>query len=486
MDFPLFHLDFFGNRLLIATIAILHVLVNHALAVGFLPLVVLLEYLGFRKRRTDPGLAATWDDVVRRIMLVGFIITTTVGAMTGVGIWLSASLVNPASLGSLIRVFYGAWFTEWIIFILEVVFIMIYFLTWRKAGESETAKVRHIRFGTALVIFSWLTMAIIVGILAFMMDTGSWTADKTFISGFVNPLYLPQLLFRTPLAMMMGGAFALLLLAFFARRTPDARRPLVSFTSLWLLVWTPMGAVGAAYYYLFIPDAMVGNLPTAVGTMAFMDWHSSLLTVILVAVLLSVIIALWGFLAPRRLPGVVMALPIIVLMVFLGSFERIREFIRKPYVIGDYMYANGLRMADYPLYRRDGLLAHATYVDTPAVTADNTVAAGRNVFMLACSRCHTVRGVNSVITKFKDMSSDGRTLDPAAMKSYIPKMHNVWFYMPPFPGTAAELDALVDYIIHMDKHADESLPGAQDEGVAVAHEEVARTDENRRGEGGAP
>jgi hypothetical protein len=416
---------------------------------------------------------------------VGFVVTTTVGAMTGVGIWLSASLVNPASLGSLIRVFYGAWFTEWIIFILEVVFIMIYFLTWQKAGESETAKLRHIRFGTALAVFSWLTMAIIVGILAFMMDTGSWTADHTFISGFVNPLYLPQLLFRTPLAMMMGAGFALLLLAFFARRTPAVRQALVSFTSLWLLIWTPMGAVGAAYYYSFIPDAMVGNLPTAVGTMAFMDWHDSLLGVMLTAILLSVVIALWGFLAPRRLPRVVMILPILVLMLFLGSFERIREFIRKPYVIGEYMYANGLRLDDYPLYRRDGVLAHATYADTPVVTPENRVAAGRNVFMIACSRCHTVRGINSVITKFRDMSPDGRTLDPAAMKSYVPKMHNVWFYMPPFPGTAAELDALVDYIIHMDRHPDETLDGAQSGGVAVAHREEVRAREVSRGEGGA-
>ena len=39
MDLPIFHLDFLNNRLLIATIAILHVVINHAMAVGGIPLV---------------------------------------------------------------------------------------------------------------------------------------------------------------------------------------------------------------------------------------------------------------------------------------------------------------------------------------------------------------------------------------------------------------------------------------------------------------
>ena len=34
MDFPIFHLDFIGNRLLVAIIAILHTLINHPMAVG--------------------------------------------------------------------------------------------------------------------------------------------------------------------------------------------------------------------------------------------------------------------------------------------------------------------------------------------------------------------------------------------------------------------------------------------------------------------
>ena len=45
MDFPIFHLDFMGNRMLIAVIAILHVIINHALAVGFVPLVTSYNFV---------------------------------------------------------------------------------------------------------------------------------------------------------------------------------------------------------------------------------------------------------------------------------------------------------------------------------------------------------------------------------------------------------------------------------------------------------
>ena len=57
--------------------------------------------------------------------------------MTGVGIWFSAALVNPAAIGSLIRVFFWAWFVEWLVFVAEVGLILIYYLTWRGWGRRH-------------------------------------------------------------------------------------------------------------------------------------------------------------------------------------------------------------------------------------------------------------------------------------------------------------------------------------------------------------
>lgn len=479
MDFPIFHLDFMGNRLLIAIIAILHVLINHALAVGFIPLVTILEYLGFRQRKTDPELGKQWDELARKMMFVGFVITTSVGALTGVGIWFSASLTNPAAIGSLIRVFYSAWLSEWVVFMLEVVFIMYFFLQWKKSNESEQTKKRHIRFGAALSVYSWLTMVIIVAILSFMMDPGNWLSDRSFFNGFGNPLYIPQLYFRTPLAMMMAGAFGLFLESILLKKGNPVREKAISFTSLWLLIWSPVTMVGALSYRAAVPKAMMGNLPTAIGTTAYSKWYDSILLVIFAAVLLSLLIALWGFLKPGKLPRAALVVPIVVLFIFAGSFERIREFIRKPFVIGEYMYANGLRVEDYPLYKKNGILPYATYVSTPQVTEENKIEAGKNVFMIACSRCHTVTGINSVVRKFRNIAGPGKSLNAEAMKHFISDMHKVWYYMPPFPGNEAELDALTAFILEMDKNP-RYIRGAQSAGVTISPKH-SRKKSNREG-----
>ncbi|HQI49411.1 MAG TPA: cytochrome c, partial [bacterium] len=239
MDFPIFHLDWLGNRMLIAVIAVVHVLVNHALAVGFIPFITFIEYLGFRRRQDDPEAARAWDDLARRMMAVCFVLTTTVGALTGVGIWLSTALVNPDAIGSLIRVFFWAWFSEWVVFFLEVVFIMVYFLTWKPWNRAR--KRLHLWTGLCLSLFSWLTMAIITGILGFMMNTGrwmpyshEWVPESSLFIAFFNPLYLPQLIFRTSVAFLGAGLFFLFLIPFFTKRTAEVRGRAVRPISLWV------------------------------------------------------------------------------------------------------------------------------------------------------------------------------------------------------------------------------------------------------------
>ena len=77
MELPVFHLDYLNNRTLIALIAVLHVVINHGMAVGGIPLVVWLEAHG--ARRGD----AEWDALALRILTAFFVVTTTVGALTG-------------------------------------------------------------------------------------------------------------------------------------------------------------------------------------------------------------------------------------------------------------------------------------------------------------------------------------------------------------------------------------------------------------------
>jgi mono/diheme cytochrome c family protein len=454
MDFPIFHLDFLGNRLLIAGIAVLHVVINHSLAVGAMPLVTALEWWGHR--RNDER----WDRLAYRILTVCFVITTTVGALTGVGIWLSTSLVNPYAIGSLIRVFFWAWFVEWLVFVAEVLAIMVYYLTWKRLAHR---KALHIGVGAALSALSWVTMAIITAILGFMMDPGSWLAEESFVAGVFNPIYLPQLAFRTPVAMMAAGLAALFLAFFFTRDDDELRSRAVRWMSLWSLAWLPLAAGGALWYWRAIPDWMAANVPVALGTQRFAAWYDQLLAVLAVMVAAVLLVAVAGTLFPRRMPRAALLVPFAATVVLLGSFERVREFIRKPFVIGEYMYANGLRAADYPLFKEEGILRHATYTAVREVTDDNRVAAGAEVFRLSCTRCHTATGVNAVTDRLRAMYGPGEW-DRDTVTYYLLGMHTARPFMPPFPGTEREAGALADYLLDL-RGDRKPVIGAQDAGV---------------------
>lgn len=444
MDFPIFHLDFFGDRLMIAVIAILHVLINHGLAVGLVPIVLCMEIKGLK----DPA----WDRLAYKILTVAFIITTTVGALTGVGIWFSSSLINPYSIGSLIRVFYGAWFVEWTVFVTEVILIMIYYLTWKKKHKTEAhqliGKSYHVLTGYALAIFSWVTMAIIVAILGFMMDPGNWNNDRTFLSGFTNPIYVPQLTFRTFLSLTTGGTVALCLAMFFTDNDSEIRKKSVRFLSKWIFAFIPFTLIAGFWYYLVIPEGMLKNMSVAVGTQQFQNYYEILRQVLMYSLGGVLLIVGFAFLYPRFTPPKwAFFIPVLLMFGLLGYFERVREFIRKPYVIGGYMYSNTFRVEDYPLLQREGILKHSAFVSTKEVTAHNQYEAGKNVFLIACSRCHTTGGVNSLVEKFDNMyGNTGKPWGASAMKAYISNMHLSRYYMPPFPGNEKELDALIVYL----------------------------------------
>lgn len=459
MDFPLFYLDIIGNRLLMAIIAITHVMINHPMAVGAWPLIALMEWWGYRRGDLDV------DKLAYRITFVLFIITTSVGALTGVGIWLTAALIAPFGIGSLLRVFFWAWFIEWLVFITEVGLVVVYFLMWKRWAQGKMKKL-HIGVGAALAVFSWLTMAIIVAILGFMMGTGTWAVDRSFFSAIFNPLYIPQLVFRTALAMITAGLMVWFLTYFFTKALPEVRRRVVRFVSGWILVWTPVVLIGAVWYWNQVPEPMAANLDVALLTQRLTQWYDSFLYVVAVVLALIVLISLVGLMRPKLVPRIALVIPFLLGLYTLGHFERVREFIRKPHVVADYMYSNGVTMDELPVFQRDGMLTYAAYASHRQVTSANQLEAGEDVYMLACSRCHTVSGVNSVLDRFRDLYGD-EPWDPTVLNAFVATMHNTRTYMPPFPGNDAEAEALVAYLLDQ-QGKPRYVPGAQAVGFPKA------------------
>jgi mono/diheme cytochrome c family protein len=455
MEIPIFHMDVLNNRVLIAVIAVLHVVINHAMAVGGIPLVAYLERRGLR----EPELG--WDALAHRVLTVFFLVTTTLGALTGVGIWLSAGLVNPMAIGSLLRVFFWTWFVEWLVFVTEVLLILAYYLTWRR--WTGPRKCSHVRLGAGLALASWATMALIVSILGFMMDPGSWHGERTLLAGMFNPMYLPQLAFRTPLAMVMGGAAALLITRATTRQQPALRTAATRSIGRWMLAWLPLVVAGGVWYANAVPDAMKAQLPVALVTQNLVEWAAGAKLALAAAAVAIAAVALWAALAPASLRLPAALLPALASVALIGAFERVREFVRKPYAIAGYLYANGMRVEDYPLLQRDGLLATATYTRVRDIDPDDPVPAGREVFTLACTRCHTTDGVNGVRAALARLYPAQRW-EAAQIDRYLGAMHLARPFMPPFPGSAAERTALSHYLAHLQRHP-ELLEGAQDAGA---------------------
>jgi hypothetical protein len=445
MDFPIFHADFFGNRFLIAFIGITHILINHAFAVGLIPLLTAMEWWAYRKGRAD------WDQLLYRILFVAFVVTTTAGALTGVGIWFSTAIVNPQAVGSLLRVFYWAWFAEWVVFVAEVVLILFYFLTWKHlTGERKPV---HIRIGVALSVMSWLTMAIITGILGFMMNPGEWIQQRSLLAGFLNPVYIPQLFFRTALALALAGSLALALTMAFTARGSALRQQAVRIFSGWALFWTvPMVAWGLVYHKA-IPTDMLVNMPVAFGTQAWADRFGLLWALTLLVAALIVVVNVWGVWKPSTANAFLWLLPILCFGLLVGQFERARQFIRKPYVIGYYMFSNGVRVSDVPYILKTGLLQNSSWAGERSVNDQNKIQAGRDVFMLACSRCHTLNGINAIRSNLTNLYP-GQRWEADIIDTYLKNIHGARAHMPPFVGTAAERNALAEYLVTLQDRRD--------------------------------
>jgi mono/diheme cytochrome c family protein len=278
--------------------------------------------------------------------------------------------------------------------------------------------------------------------------------------------------------MAMAGVIAAFLTIFFIKRTDPFRSEALRAINLWILFWAPVTLAGGWWYATVVPDSMRENLGAAMLTMQFEGWQHQFYLIILGTAALLYLIAQVAVLRPRWVPRPAYLVSLLAIVWLTGHFERVREFIRKPYVMGQYMYANGIRVSDYPLLKRDGLLAHSAYTYSltaaeagPLKAADREqIQRGKDVFMIACSRCHTGVGVNSVLRLFRSLFGDA-PWDREQLAAYTTAMHDTRPYMPPFPGTREELLALSDYLIHLRTVA-LAIPGAQHTGVAASPQGV--------------
>ncbi|MBB6176914.1 hypothetical protein HNQ82_001744 [Anoxybacillus tengchongensis] len=429
VDFPIVEFPWFGNGNIVALIAIIHVLISHGVAIGATAIVVSTEYYAMQTKN------AKLDQLAKQLTKWIVIITTTVGAMTGVGIWLSTMVIQPDSIGSLLRIFFWAWVTEWVIFIGEVVLLLIYYYTWEKWKEGKE-KQKHLNIGIALVVFSWLTMAIITGILAAKLTPGRWVETLSFWNAFFNPTYLPSLAFRTFLAVTLTISLFTIFVRIFVK-DEDVRLSLFRIFSVWGAISLPATFIFGLWYLKSIPEQAAKLIVWSTGLPEQTFNVLNFIAFGLIVVFLS-----WLVIRPKKLP-VVLALGMFISAIgFIGEFEVVRESIRKPYIIYNYMYVNGITAAKAEAMNRDGYLAHSTIAKVKTITEENKIEAGREIYEGQCLACHTIDGWRSK----RALANRLQGWPQKSIESFIPTMHQVRPMMPPFVGTKEEVEALAAYL----------------------------------------
>ena len=420
MNYPIWEVPLIGGGLVIAGVAIVHVFISH-FAIGGGLFLVLTEMKGYREgdRRII--------DYVRLHSRFFVLLTLVLGALTGVGIWFTIGLVQPTGTSALIHVFVWAWAIEWVFFGVEIAAALVYYYGWDRLDRRTHLTVGWIYFGAA-----WMSLFVINGIVSFMLTPGDWLKTHNIQDGFFNASFFPSTLLRTCVAVALAGLFAFVTAALL--REEDLRANMIRYSARWLVPAFLLLPIGGLWYFAVIPgdarDLALGGAPVV---MVFL----------MLSVSLAALIFAYGVfgtaLQPRRFSLATAFVLLAMGLAVVGSSEFVREAIRKPYIIHDYMYSNSIRVEDLPAIQAQGALASSKWATVKTVTTDNRIEAGKQVFRLLCSACHTVDGYNAIRPFVKDWPE-------SYIYEQLGQLNVLKTVMPPFAGNDQERDALAAWL----------------------------------------
>lgn len=446
MNYPFWDVPVIGSGWVIGIISIMHVLISQ-FAVGGGLYLVLAERKAIKENRLD------WLPRLRRHSRFFLILTNVFGAVSGVGIWFAIGLAHPESTSTLIHNFVFGWAMEWVFFIMELTSAAVYYYSWNKISHEA-----HQRVGWLYAVSSFMTLVIINGILTFMLTPGeAWLAvagtgqeASQFWSAFFNPTYFPSLFLRFLVCISLAGIWALVS---YSRLQSDdeAKGELITWSSKWLIpsfVATPLAFL---WYLASVPEVNRSLLELGISTIGS-GAFTQVTRIALVMVMTSATIVGVVYFFVRRAPqDFVFSHGIAVLFlaaVVTAAGEYAREMLRKPYVIAQHMYSNGIRRSEVAEMNEKGYLSKTMWVRPVADKTNEPeliLAKGEAMFRGQCLNCHTTTGYRSM-TKFlsgRDHKSIGNLLqtlheyrDDSPYKKYMPQL----------VGTPEEIAALNDYL----------------------------------------
>ncbi|MBA3857491.1 MAG: hypothetical protein C0507_11340 [Cyanobacteria bacterium PR.3.49] len=435
MNYPLWVVPYLGGTWVVGIISIIHVYISH-FAVGGGIFLALAEELAYK--RNDDRMYAFLKQHSRFFLLL----TTVAGAVTGVGIWFSISLVNPDGIHSLIQSFTLAWAEEYLFFVAELATAFAYYYTWDRLPREK-----HLLLARFYAVLSVFTLVIINGILTFMLTPGKWLTTHNWMDGVFNPTYFPSLCIRLLIMLAIAGMYALITSSMI--KESKFRTVMVRYAAKWLLPIFMLGPLATIWFLTQVPQASIDTIFTGIQSSGVGNF-SVLTRALYLSLVLSGTILLFAFFGPYLNPKA-FTFRIAVLFLICGlaataSTEWMREMLRKPYVVYNYLYSNGLHKADLESVTRNGYLKQSKWAGAIAKECTAESDQGEAIFRFQCMSCHTLDGYRSMRRLLGSRDEDAIANFLNILRSTDPKKNNYSGIMPPLAANDAELRCLAKYL----------------------------------------
>ncbi len=446
MHYPWWYVPHLTAPMLIAAISVIHILVSHYAVGGGIFLATEVTYA---RRKND----AAYLDYLKRHAAFFVLLTVSFGAITGVGIWWTIGLASPLATETLIRLFVFGWATEWVFFVVEVVSAFIFYYYWDRLPKKT-----HVIFGWIYAVAAWISLVLITGITAFMLNPGDWPNNRNFWTAFFNPQFLPQTIARTGGAILLSSLYVYLHASLTLKDDKNGRlRDLIASRSTRPgFLGAAMIVVGGAGWLVFLPESAQATLASAAVLNVFMG-----LILAMIAVLFAML-----YIGPYKNPSWLSPGFAAALCLFgIGAFsvgEFIREAVRKPFVVYNVVLSNQILPENVQDYRAAGYLQSGLWTNAymkqnfPQVfvgdkisssklltlSAEDRIRVGETMFQYHCNDCHaSLQGYSAACEMLR-----GRPRE--MVLDMVKHLEKAQIFMPAWAGTNEEAEVLTDYLIY--------------------------------------
>ena len=449
MHFPWWYVPHLTAPMLIAFIAVVHVLVSHYAVGGGLFLAVETSF-AYRTGNRE------YLEYLRRHARFFILLTVVFGAITGVGIWWTIGLASPLATAVLIRTFVFGWALEYVAFVAELVAAFIFYYYWGRLPEKT-----HVIIGWIYAIAAWVSLVLITCITGFMLAPGRWLVNHDFWTALMNPQALPQIVARTGGALLLTSLYVYLHASLAIRGKDRKLHDLIERRSTRpALLGAVLITVGGIGWYVFLPESARAALYAA-------SVLNVLMAVIFAATLVVFVLL---YLGPYRNPGWISSPGFAGALLLFGvaaftTGEFIREAVRKPYVSYNVVLGNQILTSEVEHLRQVGYLEGGTW--TKALVKDrypqlvvgdhinraelaklgpnDKIVLGEVIYQYHCNDCHALeQGYSALVPLIRGWT-------PPMIRSLVNDLNRARFVMPPWSGTPEEADLLTAYLVSVSK-----------------------------------